>query len=95
MISGNKKAAALTAARENELHCRTYRKAATLSMTKARLLVEIRGLVQSLGNPFLSQAEKEICKILFSSTIRKMAVLQNGRYGGLGCVASKNSERPE
>ena len=35
-----KEAAGLTAARENELHCVTYRKAATLSMTKGKLLVE-------------------------------------------------------
>jgi len=86
-----KKAAAVTAAEEKKLHNKTYPKSARLSSIKYKLLVEIRGLVGSLHNPFLSQAEKETCKVLFYSTIRKLIVLQNGFCDGCGCAESKNS----
>lgn len=87
-----KKAAAVTAATLNKRHNETYPKPAQLSSLKYRLLVETRGQVGLLLNSFLSQGEKETCKILFYSTIRKLIVLQNGYCSGCGCVETKNSE---
>lgn len=83
------------AASKTELHKTTYTPAAMLSSLRGKLLIEIRGLVGALHNPFLSQGEKETCKVLFYSTIRKLIVLQNGYCSGCGCVESTNSEIPE
>jgi len=83
------------AARKNHLHNKAYRKTAPLSRSKYKLLVEIRGLVGSLHNPFLSQAERESCEMLFYSTMRKLIVLLNGFCSGCNCVESKDSERPK
>lgn len=83
------------AASKTELHKITYTKPAPPSRIKYKLLVEIRGLVGALQNPFLSKAEKETYEVLLKITMRKLIVLQNSSCGGCGCVESKDSERPE
>lgn len=77
-----KKAVALTTATTNKLHYEAYSKAALLSSTKTKLSAEIRNLFCLFHNPHLSPAEKEICKLLFRSTIRKLGVLQSKAAGG-------------
>ena len=87
-----KKAAAGTAAKKNELRHKAYRKPAPLSSIKYKLLIEIRGLVGALHNPFLSQVGNETCEVLFYTTMRKLIILQNGYCSGCGWVESKNSD---
>lgn len=82
-------------AERNKLQNRVYPKPAQLSSLRYKMHVEIGGLVGALNNPFLSQVEKEICNMLFYSTMRKLLVLQNDYCSGCGCAESISSKRSE
>lgn len=73
-----KKAGTTTPAKTNKLHYEVYPKKAEASRTNYKLFAEIRSLLHSHRNPFLSQSERAVCEKLLCSTIRKFQILQNG-----------------